>query len=267
MSRDELARFLRDRREGIGPDEIGLPADPRRRTPGLRREEVAHLASMSVEYYVRLEQARGPRPSARILAGLAEALRLEPTERLHLFRLAGVVPAPPAGPQRSVRPHVTGLLRRLPDTAVVVTAADYDVIAYNRLADALLGDLSERPNLAARRFLQREPVLTDGHEDFGEIAAARLRAAADRYPRDASLTALLARLRTDSEEFREIWAANRVRVAGHSIKTMIHPEVGRLRIECDVLSIPEDDQQVVFMTADPGSSTARALRHLAACAG
>lgn len=264
MARSELARFLRDRREGLRPGDVGLPAGLRRRTPGLRREEVADLARMSVDYYVRLEQARGPRPSPRILESLAGALQLAPAERTHLFRLAGVVPMPPTAPSRKVRPHVAALLNRIPETAVVVTAATYDVVAWNPLAGALLGDLRGRPNLARRRFLFRDEVLTTGHEEFGEIAVARLRAAADRYPRDAGLSALLAELRTGSAEFDEIWATNPVRAPGHRTKTMTHPELGRLRINCDILQVPDDDQQVVFMTADPDTPTARALRHLAA---
>jgi transcriptional regulator with XRE-family HTH domain len=264
MAKGELARFLRDRREGLRPRTVGLPAGTRRRTPGLRREEVAELACMSVDYYVRLEQARGPRPSPRILAALADALRLPPAERAHLFRLAGVAPEPPDGPSREVRPYVAALLRRIPETAAIVTAASYDVIAFNPLAEALLGDLHTQPNLARRRFLFREQVLTTGHEDFAEIAVARLRAAADRYPRDTGLTALLAELRAGSAEFNEIWAANPVRTPGHRTKSMTHPELGRLRVNCDILTVPEDDQQVVFLTADPDTPTARALHHLAA---
>jgi transcriptional regulator with XRE-family HTH domain len=263
MASGELARFLRDRREGLRPGDMGLPAGPGRRTAGLRREEVADLACMSVDYYARLEQARGPRPSPRILESLAGALRLAPAERTHLYRLAGVAPEPPPGPPRQVRPYVAGLLRRIPHTAVVVTAASYDVIAWNPLAQALLGDLRAQPNLARRRFLFRDQVLTTGHEEFGEIAVARLRAAADRYPRDAALAALLAELRAGSAEFNEIWATNPVRAPGHRTKSMTHPELGRLRINCDILTVPDDDQQVVFMTADPDTPTARALRHLA----
>jgi hypothetical protein len=127
-----------------------------------------------------------------------------------------------------------------------------------------VGDLPSRPNLARRRFLQREEVLTTGHEDFAEIAVARLRAAADRYPRDRRLAALLAELRAGSEEFATIWDARPVRVPGHRTKTMLHPRVGPLRVHCDVLPIPDDDQQVVFITADPGSPGARGLRRLAA---
>src|SRR6202007_2510881 len=124
MARQELARFLRDRRAELRPHEFGLqgPA-PLRRTPGLRREEVAELAHMSVDYYTRLEQARGPRPSARILDALTQALRLTPAERSHLFRLAGSSVPPGPSAVRGVRPHVIRMLERLPDTGAIVTDA------------------------------------------------------------------------------------------------------------------------------------------------
>lgn len=184
MARHELARFLRDRREGLRPQDIGLPADPHRRTPGLRREEVAELAHMSVDYYTRLEQARGPRPSPRILDGLAGALRLAPAERSHLFRLAGTSAPPGVRAVRRVRPHIAQMLRRLPDTGAIVTDAAYDVVAWNPLAQALLGDdLGRHGNLARRRFLARGHVYeSSSAEEFGHIVVARLRRAADHYP-------------------------------------------------------------------------------------
>ncbi|MGI5241659.1 helix-turn-helix transcriptional regulator [Dactylosporangium sp. CA-139066] len=262
MARTELGRFLRDRREALRPADVDLPAGPRRRTPGLRREEVAGLASMSVEYYARLEQARGPQPSRRILGALAGALRLTAAERDHLFRLAGAAPAAPPGPARRVRPHVADLLGRIPGAAAVVTAATYDVIAWNPLAEALLGDLRRAPNLARRRFLGGGAALGSGAEEFAAIAVARLRAAADRYPGDEPLRRLLADLRT-SAEFRAVWDTNPVRAAGHRSKTVEHPRLGRLRLDCDVLDVPGDDQQVVFITAAPGSPSARALHELA----
>lgn len=264
MSRDALAEFLRDRREALSPGPANgarASASGRRRTPGLRREEVADLAHISVDYYVRLEQARGPRPSATVLSGLAEALRLAAPERDHLFRLAEVLPQPPASPPHEVRPHVARLLDRLPYTAAFVTAADYDVLAANLLAHSLLGGLDE-PNLARRRFLQHDELLTVGHEEFAEYATARLRASADRYPQDPYLTALLADLHAGSAEFRRLWDSNPVSAPGHRTKTMLHPDLGRLEINCDILSIPEDDQQVVFMTAEPDTPTGKAFEHL-----
>ncbi|WP_274911503.1 helix-turn-helix transcriptional regulator [Streptomyces sp. WZ-12] len=266
MARQELARFLRDRRADLQPHALGLPTDARRRTPGLRREEVAELAHLSVDYYTRLEQARGPRPSPRILDGLARALRLTPAERSHLFRLAGT-PAPPGtSAQRRVRPHVSGLLRRLPETAALVTDATYGVVAWNPLAQALFGNDLGRgtTNLARRRFLGQGPgVESSGAEEFGHLVVARLRRAADRYPQDARLAALLTELRSGSEEFRRIWEARPIHAPGHRTKTLAHPVAGTLRLNCDVLLVPEDDQEVVLVTADPGSPSARALRGLA----
>lgn len=264
MQRKELARFLHDRRARVGPGDVGLPEGGPRRIPGLRREEVAELAHMSTDYYTRLEQARGPRPSPRILDALADVFRLGTAERAHLFRLAGTDPAPPLRPVRRVRPHVISLLHRIPDTAALVTDAAYNVVACNPLADALFcGDLRGRAtNLARRRFLSPGPVFeSTSADEFGHIVVARLRAAAGRYPRDEPLASLLAELR-GSEEFNRIWVTDPVHDPGHRTKTIEHPEVGRLRLNCDVLAVAQDDQQVVFVTADEGTPSARALRHL-----
>lgn len=269
MARQELARFLRELREGLRPHDIGLPAGAPRRIPGLRREEVAELAHMSVDYYTRLEQARGPRPSPRILDALAQALRLTPPERSHLFRLAGSSAPPGTDAVRRVRPQVARMLRRLPETGAIVTDATYGVVGWNALAQALLGDDLESGtvNLARRRFLGHGRVHeSSGTEEFGHIAVARLRRAADRYPHDARLAGLLAELRTGSEEFRQIWETRPVHAPGHRTKVLDHPVAGRLRVNCDVLLVPEDDQEVVLITADPGSPSARALDRLAALA-
>ncbi|WP_046733917.1 helix-turn-helix transcriptional regulator [Streptomyces humi] len=272
MARQELARFLRERRAGLRPQTVGLPAGTApRRTPGLRREEVAELAHMSVDYYTRLEQARGPRPSPRVLDALAGALRLAPAERSHLFRLAGSA-APPTGTPAvgRVRPHVAGLLERLPGTAAIVTDAAYGLVAWNPLAQLLLGgDLGRgTTNLARRRFLgQGLMPVSSTAEEFGHVVVARLRRAADRYPNDARLTALLAELHAGSEEFRSIWATHPVHAPGHRAKVLDHPELGRLLLNCDVLLVPEDDQEVVLVTADPGSPSARRIAELAARAG
>ena len=262
MARPELARFLRDRRTSLRPADVGLPTSARRRTPGLRREEVAGLAHMSVDYYARLEQARGPHPSPRILDALTGALRLTPAERSHLFQLAGARPTPALGPRTLPSPYVVALLRRIPDAAAIVTAATYDVIATNPLADALFVGLRTEPNLARRRFLRPDLPTASGAAEFADIAVARLRGAADRYPRDEKLARLLADLRAGSPEFVDVWNTNPVRAPGHRVKTLAHPDLGALRLNCDVLAVPDDDQQVVFVTADPGSPAARALRHL-----
>ncbi|GAA1559823.1 helix-turn-helix transcriptional regulator [Kribbella lupini] len=267
MARQELADYLRDRRASLRPHEIGLTeTGPARRTPGLRREEVAELAHLSVDYYTRLEQARGPRPSERILDGLARALLLTPAERIHLFRLAGSSAPPGSSPVRRVRPHVAQMLERLPQTGAVVTDAAYGVVAWNPLAEALLGGhlARGRTNLARRRFLGEGPTMQESPdaERFGHIVVARLRRAADRYPHDLQLIALLAELNAGSEEFRQIWATRPVHAPGHRTKIIDHPEIGRLRLNCDVLLVPEDDQEVVLITADHGSRAARTLHRL-----
>ncbi|MDN5758499.1 MAG: helix-turn-helix transcriptional regulator [Tomitella sp.] len=266
MQRRELADFLRHRRALLRPEHVGLRSDPGRRTPGLRREEVAERAAISVDYYVRLEQARGPAPSGAVLESVAAALYLSAAEREHLFRLAEKVPQAPAAPLRSLSEHVTELVRRLPDAGVVVQDACYDVIGYNRLADALLGDLAGDPNLARRRFLgdglAREP---HGAAEFGAIAVARLRNAAARYPQDARLNELLTELRTDSDEFTRLWRTHPVHAPGHRSKTLAIPEVGDIRVNCDAISLP-GDQQMVFITADQGSAAERAFRRLASAA-
>ncbi|MEU6509048.1 helix-turn-helix transcriptional regulator [Streptomyces sp. NPDC046942] len=265
MARQELARFLRERRAALSAREVGLPDGVPRRTPGLRREEVAELAHMSVDYYVRLEQARGPRPSPRVLDALASALRLAPAERTHLFRLAGSAAPPAARPVRRVRPQVARMLERLPATAAIVTDATYGVVAGNRAARALLGDdlARDTANLARRRFLgEGRTYETSGTPEFGHIAVARLRRAAERYPQDPQLAALLEELHAESDEFRKIWQTHPVHAPGHRAKTLDHPELGRLRLNCDVLLVPEDDQEVVLITAEPGSPSARALESL-----
>ncbi|WP_406442742.1 helix-turn-helix transcriptional regulator [Streptomyces sp. NBC_01613] len=266
MARQELARFLRDRRAGLRPHEVGLPPGEPRRTPGLRREELAELAHMSVDYYVRLEQARGPKPSARILDALARVLRLGPAERDHLFRLAGSAAPPAASPERKVRPHVARMLERLPETAAIVTDAAYGLAAWNPLAQELFGgDLGYgTTNLARRRFLGEGRMYeSSSAEEFGHIVVARLRRAADRYPQDVALAAQLAELHAGSAEFRQLWESRPVHAPGHRTKTVDHPTVGPLRLNCDVLLVPEDDQEVVLITADPGTPSARALRELA----
>ncbi|MBK0867846.1 helix-turn-helix domain-containing protein [Saccharopolyspora sp. HNM0986] len=265
MPRRELARFLRARRERLRPQEFGLPAVADRRTPGLRREEVAELAHISVDHYVRLEQARGSRPSARVLDALAHSLRLTQAERSHLFRLADMSAPPGSSVARQVRPHVAQLLRRLPETAAIVTDAGYGVVSWNPLARELLGgDPGDAANLARRRFLGGGRLHeSSGSAEFGDIVVARLRRAADRYPHDPSLAALLAELDAGSEEFRRIWETRPVHAPGHRTKIVDHPVAGELRLNCDVLLVPEDDQEVVLITADPGSRSARRLRGLA----
>ncbi|MGV4981174.1 helix-turn-helix transcriptional regulator [Streptomyces sp. NPDC001709] len=271
MDRAELAGFLRGRRERISPADVGLPAGPRRRTPGLRREEVAHLAYISTEYYTRLEQARGPRPSREVLAGLARALRLSDAEREHLHLLAGAPPGPAPGPSREVRQSILDLVHRLPRSAAFVTSATLEVLAWNELAAALMEDfsaLSRRDrNLARRAFLgprsegRRLYGVSDA-EAFARHAARRLRTAAARYPDDPEVTALIHELRSGSAEFARLWDSHDVDVEPTLRKTFRHPLVGPVTVNCDALELSDRDQQVVIYTAVPGTPSEEALRLL-----
>ncbi|MGW4940083.1 helix-turn-helix transcriptional regulator [Actinoplanes sp. NPDC004185] len=271
MDKRQLADFLRSRRERITPADVGLPAGPRRRTPGLRREEVAQLAFISTEYYTRLEQTRGPHPSREVLAGLARALRLSDAERDHLHHLAGYPPGPPPGPSREVRPSIVDLLRRLPLTAAIVTSATYEVIAWNDLAAALMEDFSARSrrerNLVRRVFLgphldgRRLYGVSDA-DAFARRSALHLRAAAARYPGDPELNELIHDLLTGSEDFARLWDSNDIRTVPALIKTFHHPQVGPVTVNCDVLDIADRDQRVVIYTAAPGSPSEAALHLL-----
>ncbi|AXB47924.1 helix-turn-helix transcriptional regulator [Amycolatopsis albispora] len=271
MDRAELAGFLRSRRERITPADVGLPAGRRRRTPGLRREEVAQLAFISNEYYTRLEQAKAPRPSREVLAGLTRALRLSDTERDYLHHLAGAPPGPAPGPSREVRPSILALLDRLPLAAALVLSASYEVIAWNPLAAALMEDFSalsrRERNLVRRAFLEPRhdgrPLygLTDSGE-FAASAARHLRATAARYPDDPELVALIAELREGSEEFARLWDSRDVCAGPSLCKTFHHPVVGPVSVICDVLDITDRDQRVVIYTAEPGSRSEEALRLL-----
>ncbi|MER6075569.1 helix-turn-helix transcriptional regulator [Streptomyces sp. NPDC001817] len=271
MDRVELAGFLRSRRERISPADVGLAAGPRRRTPGLRREEVAQLAFISTEYYTRLEQARGPRPSREVLAGLARALRLSDAEREHLHLLAGAPPDRAPGPPREVRQGILDLIHRLPQSAAFVTSATLEVLAWNELAAALMEDFSALPrrdrNLARRAFLGRrsEGQRLYGVSDadaFARHAVRRLRTAAARYPDDPEVTGLIRELRDSSEEFARLWDAHDVDGEPTLRKTFRHPLVGPVTVDCDALDLSDRDQQVVIYTAVPGTPSEEALRLL-----
>ncbi|MEV6636207.1 helix-turn-helix transcriptional regulator [Actinoplanes sp. NPDC051470] len=266
MDRRELAQFLRSRRERIAPADVGLPAGPRRRTPGLRREEVAQLAYISTEYYTRLEQARGPHPSREVLAGLTRALRLDDAERDHLHTLAGMPAAPPPGPPREVRRSLLDLLRRLPQAAAIVTSATLEVIAWNDLAAALMIDFSAVPrrerNLVWRAFLGPHLFGVSDLDAFRGHAALKLRAAAARYPGDPEVADLVAGLLAGSPEFAALWNAHDVTAGPAMVKTFDHPQVGPVTVNCDQLDITDRDQNVVIYTAEPGSPAEATLRLL-----
>ncbi|WP_191249484.1 helix-turn-helix transcriptional regulator [Amycolatopsis deserti] len=266
MDRRELGTFLRTRRERLRPADVGLPAGLRRRTPGLRREEVASLAAVSTDYYTRLEQARGPQPSRQVLSGIARALRLSDVERAHLFRLAGEQPGP-AGPSPDVPAGILHLLDRLDDAAAMVVDVKYEVLAWNPLAAAFFGDLSALPprerNLARDRFLRPDiGRYPDTWEQFGVNLASELRAAVAKYPDDPGIRELIEDLLAGSAEFRELWSRHDVIVWRGHTKVLHHPHVGRFQVDCEVLQVRDRDQRVILYTAEPGSPGQEALRLL-----
>jgi transcriptional regulator with XRE-family HTH domain len=265
VDRRELAAFLRSRRARVRP---GPAAGPRRRTPGLRREEVARLAGISVDYYARLEQARGPRPSRQVLSALARALRLPEAERAHLHHLAGELPDPP-GPSADVPAEALHLLDRLHDTPAFVIDAKHEILACNQTAAALLGDLArgspDRRNVAWSLFVSESQALADPPVSaFADKCVARLRAAAARFPRDPGIHHLITRLRSASPEFERRWQELRVCVPpGPATRHISHPEAGELTLECEALELAEHGQRLIVYSAEPGSPSAAALRALA----
>ena len=268
MDKLELGAFLRSRRERLRPEDVGLPSGTRRRTPGLRREEVAVLAHISTEYYVRLEQGRAPRPSGEVLAGIAGALRLTDAESDHLHVLAGTAPSRTGLVRRDVRPSILALLERLPQTAAFVMSAAFEVLAWNDLAAALMEDfagLAPRDrNLARRAFLAPEdgggPLygVSDAAE-FRQHVVMQLRSTLARYPSDPAVTGLVDELRGGSPEFVRLWERHDVQAAPMLSKTFRHPAVGEVTVDCDVLALTDRDQHMVLYSAPQGSRSAEAL--------
>lgn len=270
MDRLELARLLKAARARIVPEEVGLPAGPRRRVVGLRREEVAQLAGLSVDYVVRLEQGRGPRPSAQVLTALTRALRLDRDERDQLFRLAGSAPPLAGRIELSVRPSMLRLLQRLTDLPALVVSAKGDLLARNPMADALLGDLSRWPerqrNIIWQRFLGVGTVHVALEPEEDEASAQQsvglLRTALSRYPYDPDLRSLIEELIDGSNRFRTMWEKERTTVHRSMHKTVDHPDLGLLVLDCDTLLLPDTDQSMIVYSAAAGSREASALEIL-----
>ncbi len=268
MDKQELGAFLRSRRERLQPEDVGLPSGPRRRTPGLRREEIAVLAHISTEYYVRLEQGRAPRPSGQVLAGIADALRLTDAESDHLHLLAGTAPTRNNLHRRDVRPSILALIDRLPQTAAFVMSATFEVLAWNDLATALMEDFAvlapEDRNLARKAFLApaRPDSTRYGISDAAEFrhsVVMELRATLARYPSDPSVTGLVEDIRNGSPEFARLWQRHDVQAAPMLTKTFRHPTVGPITVDCDSLALTDRDQNLVLYSAAKGSRDAEAL--------
>lgn len=263
MDRVQLSEFLRSRRVALQPEEVGLVRGPRRRTAGLRREEVAALTGMSTDYYTRLEQQRGPQPSESMLAALARGLRLSLDERDHLFRLAGHTPPSRALRTRHVSPVMLRVMDRV-DAPVQVMNDLGEVLVENALSAALLGPQVGLPSLFERWYA--DPVAArarnhpDDHPRLQRLFASTLRKALARDP-DGEAAAMVARLLVHPE-FAEVWAAHVVGEPAIEQKRILHPAVGEVRVDCQTLFDENDAQYFLVYTPVPGSDSAEKLRLL-----
>jgi transcriptional regulator with XRE-family HTH domain len=270
-NRAQLGDFLRRRRERLSPDTAGLPVGSRRRTPGLRRDEVAALANISFTYYERLEQGRAAQPSAAVLAGLSEALRLTDDERGHLYLLAGQ--AAPARPrdQPDVDPSLAYVLRAVDGvTPALITDDLGEVVAQNELNLALFGVFAglpgRAPNLIWRWFTSpewRDILEPPGqHEATGLAYVADLRAAVAQRGHDSAAAVLVEDLRAVSREFADMWDRHVVSALHCSTKVVHDPRVGRIDLDCSVLLSTQSRQRLLLLRPTPGTPSAERLARL-----
>ena len=270
MDRPALAEFLHSRRDALRPEDVGLAPGARRRVPGLRRDEVAGLTGMSTDYYVRLEQARGPQPSEQMLAALARALRLSYDERDYLYRLAGHNPPRRESLDTHVAPALVRVFDRLENTPALVLSSLGETLVQNSLAKALLGDHSRFTGAArssAYRWFtdpaEREhyPAADRARQSKAQVASLRVAygAAGQRSPAGT----LVRQLQKVSPEFAEIWKSQAVAARFEDHKTLIHPELGAIELDCQSLFSEDQSQALLVLTAAPRSEAAQKLELLA----
>ncbi|MFE9354050.1 helix-turn-helix domain-containing protein [Streptomyces olivaceoviridis] len=270
--RAELSEFLRSRRARLKPEDVGLAAFGRhRRVPGLRREELAQLAGVSVAYYTRLEQGNGRNVSAEVLGSIARALRLTDAEHAHLTHLAKpkAHKKKPAARQQQVRGALRQLLDTMEGVPAYVVGRRSEILAWNRMAVALFGDWGELPpgerNWARLVFLRpayRELFVDWEQKAIDIVCALRMDAGCD--PDDARLSVLVGELSVKSEEFRRLWATHDVKEKSHGVKQLHHPLVGDLALNFESFRLTDgSEQSLVTYHADPGSPSADSLRLLA----
>ncbi|MFE6409926.1 helix-turn-helix transcriptional regulator [Streptomyces sp. NPDC057837] len=269
-----LGEFLRAARARLEPADVGFPATARRRVAGLRREELAQLAGVSVDYYTRLEQGRSRTASRAVLDSLASALHLDDAERAHLFNLAAQperVHRPAPARRQTVNPVVEQLLARL-DSAycpAFVLGRRTDVLAGNRLAAALITDFAALPQHERNqaRFVFLDPYARELYADWEGVAAdtaAMLRMDAGRHGADPELSELVTDLSRQSSAFRRMWADQRVIERTAGTKGYHHPVVGDLTVTYQAMSVAGEDDQTLFVyTAPAGTADETALRLLA----
>ncbi|WP_435133005.1 helix-turn-helix transcriptional regulator [Actinacidiphila sp. bgisy144] len=267
-----LGATIRTWRDRLPPAAVGLPVAHGRRATGLRREELADLAGVSVDYVVRLEQGRATTPSSSVVAALARALHLTTAERDHLYRLAGLVPPVNGTVSDHLPPGMNRVLTRLQGTAAAVFAADWQLLWWNRGWAALIGDPSGAPpqqrNFARDRFpvegstrvLSRWPVIEADRPATDAAVVSDLRRATGRFPRDRRLAALIRDLTAGNERFAELWAAGTVAAHREDHKRVEHPVVGTVTVDCDVLTDGDSELKIVIMTAAVGSEDETRLR-------
>ncbi|MET9384962.1 helix-turn-helix transcriptional regulator [Streptomyces sp. NPDC002928] len=270
--RAELSEFLRTRRARLKPEDVGLPAFGRhRRVPGLRREELAQLAGVSVAYYTRLEQGNGRNVSAEVLDSIARALRLTDAENAHLTHLAKPKQhkKKPAARQQQVRGALRQLLDSMEGIPAYVTGRRSDILVWNRMAAAVFGDWSELPaqerNWARLVFLRPDyrELFVDWDQKATDIVSY-LRMDAGCHPDDPRLSALVGELSVKSAEFRRLWATHDVKEKSHGTKRLRHPLVGSLTLSFESFNLIDDSEQnLITYHAEPGSPSAEALRLLA----
>lgn len=265
---DGIGSYIQAWRHRLQPADAGLPAGPSRRANGLRREELAMLASISVDYLVRLEQGRATNPSTQVLAALSRALRLTTQERDHLYSVAGQAPPRRTAMTSHVPPSVQRLADRLGDLPVAVYDPAWTIITWNAAWAGLMGDPSALAgrdrNLLWRTFTGQSSRVRksgDDADEFETSAVADLRRASGSYPDDAGLRQLVDDLQQASSRFTRLWASRAISTSGgSSSKTIVHPAVGPITLDCDVLTVAGSDLRIVVYTADPSSPDADRLR-------
>jgi transcriptional regulator with XRE-family HTH domain len=267
---NRIGQFLRARRERVQPEDVGLPDLGRRRVPGLRREELATLAGVSADYYVRLEQGRERHPSEQVIDALARALRLDDDATAHLHELARPTPRRRRAARRTerVRPELLRLMDAWAHTPALVTGRHIDVLAANSLATTLHGGFAPGHNLVRTLFL--DPAARERYPDWDEVAkdtVAALRASVGPDLDDPHLTDLVGELSLKSERFRTLWARHDVREKTHGTKRFVHPQVGELTLHYETFAVAGSSGQVLSVYhADPGSPTEQALALLSSIA-
>ncbi|GGG17191.1 transcriptional regulator [Rhodococcoides trifolii] len=262
IDRPGLAQFLRVRRESLQPEDVGLPRGQRRRTSGLRREEVASLAHMSTDYYARLERQTGPQPSTQMIASIAQGLHLSLDERHHLFRLAGHNPPTSGVVSEHISPGMLRIFDRLHDTPAEIVSELGETLRQTALGVALTGDQavhtgSDR-SLAYRWFTQpvsRNLYAPEDHSFLTRMWVSGLRGVVTARGPHSRAARIAEELVEQSAEFREVWGLHEVGIKPRETKTFLHPELGRLELNCQMLMDPIQSQSLLVYTAAPGSES------------